>query len=252
MAHEIALKLSFSLHGSPLLDDCRYKAISLILGHKSFVDFGITAVPELNCVRGEYNLPMVRAALVALLLASPLTPPLEAQRASAGFRGFSKAPGQSAQVGQRGLSNGRFPVHFHHRDRLGVFFSPYFLPDDETYWSEEPGPQPVGSEPTPQVFYASPERERPLAVAQIVEIPGAANQKQMNLPLPTIFVLANGERLETLRFVVTVSSLSLSIDRCERVIPLEAVDLVATTAANRERGINLRIPDDRNEILLGF
>ena len=195
---------------------------------------------------------MVRAALVALLLAFLLTPSLEAQRARAGFRGFSKVPGPSTHLGQRGLSNSRIPWHFHHRDRPGVFFSPYFLPEDETYWSEEPGPQPAAAEPTPRAFYASPERERPLAVAQIIEIPGAANQKQMNLPLPAIFVLANGERLETQRFVLTVSSLSVNLDRRERVIPLEAIDLGATTAANRERGINLRIPADRNEILLSF
>jgi hypothetical protein len=195
---------------------------------------------------------MVRAAFVALLLAFLLTPSLEAQRASAGFRGFSKVPGPSTHAGQRGLSNGRVAVHFHHRDRPSVFLSPYFLPDDETYWSVEPGPQPAGAEPTAQAFYASPERERPLAVAQIIEIPGAGNQKQMNLPLPAVFVLANGEQLETQRFVLTVSSLSVNIDRCERVIPWEAIDLGATTAANRERGINLRIPADRNEILLSF
>jgi hypothetical protein len=195
---------------------------------------------------------MVRAALVTLLLASLLTPSLEAQRASGGFRGFSKVPGRSTHVGQRGVSSGRFPVHFHQRDRLGVLFSPYFLLDDEPYWSEDPGPAPVGAEPLPRVLYASPERERPPAVAQIIEIPSAANQKQVSLPLPAIFVLANGERLETQRFVLTVSSLSVNIDRLEHVIPLEAIDLGATTAANRERGINLRIPADRNEISLSF
>lgn len=195
---------------------------------------------------------MVRTASLTLLLASLLTSSLEAQRASAGVRGFSKAPGHSTHVGRRGFSNGQFPAHFQRRDRLGAFLSPYFFPNDEPYWSEESGPQPVGAEPTPQVLYASPEQERPPVAAQIIEIPRGANQEEVKLPLRAMFVLANGERFETQRFVLTVNSLSVNIDRRERVIPLEALDLGATAAANRERGINLRIPADRNEISLGF
>lgn len=195
---------------------------------------------------------MLRGASLALLLTSLLTPSLEAQRASAGFRGFSRVPGHSTHVVRRDFSNGQFPTHFRHGDRLGAFLSPYFLPNDEPYWSQESEPQPVDAEPTSQVLYASPERERPPVVAQIIEIPDAANQKEVKLPLPAMFVLATGERLETQRFVLTVNSLSVNIDRRDRVIPLEALDLGATIAANRERGINLRIPADRNEISLSF
>jgi hypothetical protein len=46
--------------------------------------------------------------------------------------------------------------------------------------------------------------------------------------------------------------LSVSIDRQRRNVPLSLLDLGATLSANRERGIDLRIPDDRNEISLGF
>lgn len=195
---------------------------------------------------------MWRAASLALLLASSLTPSLEAQRAGAGFRGFAKGNRQSGHVRQRAFSNGQFPGHFQHRDGLGAFLSPYFLPNDESYWWEEPGSEPVGAEPAPEVAYAPLERERPPADAQVIEIPGAANLKEGKPPMPAIFVLINGERVETQRFVLTFSSLSVNIDRCERVIPLESVDLRATTAANRERGINLRIPADRNEVSLSF
>lgn len=204
---------------------------------------------QLTLMAGEYNLFMVRAASLALLLTSLLTPSLEAQRASAGLRGFSKGPGHSTHVVGRGFSNAQFPVHFHHSDRLGAFLSPYFLPEDETYWSD---PQPVDAEPMPRVLYAPRERERPPAVAQLIEIPGAANQKEVRPPVPAMFVLINGERLETQRFMLTANGLSVNIDRSERVIPLDALDLGATTAANRERGINLRIPADRNEISLSF
>jgi hypothetical protein len=197
--------------------------------------------------KGRYNPSMLRAAsLAALVLASVLTPSLEAQRTSAGFRGFAKAPRQYVHVGQRSFSNGQS-----YRGGLGVLLSPYFLPNGEPYWSEEPGPESVGTEPT-QVVYASPERERLPATAQVIEIPSAADSKQVKPSAPTMFVLIDGERLETQRFMLTVSSLSVNIGRRERVIPLEAVDLDATTAANRERGINLQIPADRNEILLSF
>jgi hypothetical protein len=195
---------------------------------------------------------MWRAASLALLLAFSLTPSLEAQRARAGFRGFAKVNGQSGHVRQRTFPNGQFPGRFHHRDGLGAFLSPYFLPNDESYWWQEPGPEPVGAEPEPEVVYVPLERERPPADAQVIEIPDADNQKEGKPPLPAIFVLVNGERIETQRFVLTFTSLTINIDRREHVIPLEAVDLGASTAANRERGINLRIPADRNEVWLSF
>jgi len=195
---------------------------------------------------------MWRAASLALLLASSLTPSLEAQRAGAGFRGFAKVNGQSGRFSQRAFSNAQFSGQFRHRDGLGAFLSPYFLPNDESYWWQEPGPEPVGAEPAPEVVYAPFERERLPPDAQVIEIPGAANQKEEKPPPPAIFVLIDGERVETERFVLTFSSLSVNVDRRERVIPLEAVDLAATTAANRERGINLRIPADHNEVSLSF
>ena len=188
---------------------------------------------------------MLRAASLALLLAFLLTPALEAQRTGAGFRGFAKASRQSVHAGQRGFSNGQS-----YRGGLGVLISPYFLPDGEPYWSREPVTEPVGTEPEPQLMYAPPERERP--AAHIIEIPLAGGLKDVKPPAPTTFVLTDGERLETQRFVLTASSLSVSIDRRERVIPLQALDLDATAAANRERGINLQIPADHNEILLSF
>jgi hypothetical protein len=59
-------------------------------------------------------------------------------------------------------------------------------------------------------------------------------------------------RLETRRFVLTASNLSFSIDRRQHTIPLDMLDLKATTTANHDRGIDLRIPADRTEISLSF
>ncbi|MGA7927600.1 MAG: hypothetical protein WCA20_16615 [Candidatus Sulfotelmatobacter sp.] len=52
--------------------------------------------------------------------------------------------------------------------------------------------------------------------------------------------------------MITASLLSVSIDRRHRTVPLELLDVNATITTNHERGIDLRIPDDRNEISLSF
>jgi hypothetical protein len=69
---------------------------------------------------------------------------------------------------------------------------------------------------------------------------------------PTIFILANGERLETKRFVLTASLLTVRIGRQQRTIPLQMLNIDATVTTNHERGIDLQVPDDRNEISLSF
>jgi hypothetical protein len=45
---------------------------------------------------------------------------------------------------------------------------------------------------------------------------------------------------------------SLTVHRNQRTIPLQMLDLDASIAANRDRGIDLRIPSDRSEISLRF
>ena len=69
---------------------------------------------------------------------------------------------------------------------------------------------------------------------------------------PTVFILVSGERLETRRFVLTSDFLSISIDRQRRNVPLDMLDINATINTNHDRGIDLRIPDDRNEISVSF
>jgi len=58
--------------------------------------------------------------------------------------------------------------------------------------------------------------------------------------------------METRRFVLTASLLSVSIDRQQRTIPFDLLDINATITANHDRGVDLRIPADRNEISLSF
>jgi len=58
--------------------------------------------------------------------------------------------------------------------------------------------------------------------------------------------------LETRRFVLTANLLTVNIDRQRRTVPLDKLDINATLSSNRDRGIDLRIPDDRNEISVSF
>jgi hypothetical protein len=196
---------------------------------------------------------MPRAALFTLLVACVLNGSLQAQRrAGATFHG--DAAGQrvrSGLVGQRGVPNrslprrGFLPGGSPRRDSFGSYFVPY----DEPFEYEQPDAEAATSGPMPVV--APRTAEPPIPKGQVIEIPSAANPNAKAL-LPTIFILANGERLETRHFVLTARLLSVSIDRHQRTVPLDMLDINATINTNHERGIDLRIPDDRNEISLSF
>jgi len=72
-------------------------------------------------------------------------------------------------------------------------------------------------------------------------------------PVPaTIFILTTGEKVEAQRYLLTASSLSVTVQRNQRTIPVQMLDLDATEAANRDRGVELLIPTDLNEISLRF
>jgi hypothetical protein len=197
---------------------------------------------------------MKRAALVTLLAALVLGGSLQAQRAAAPFHGNgARSPSGSGFAGRHSVPNRFLIGHSHfHRNGTGAFFDPYFFPYDEPYGYEQPatvvtnGPAPAAPVPP------APEPAPFVPKAQVIEIPVAANASAAKMVPPTIFVLANGERLETRRYVLTASNLSLSIDRQQRSVPLDLLDIDATITANHERGIDLRIPADRNEISLSF
>ena len=138
------------------------------------------------------------------------------------------------------------------RGGYGYSAFPYFLPDSETGWPEEEAAQEPDHTPLVRVRDENREPAPPPLPAQVIEIPYASKNAE-NKPLPaTVFVLTSGERLETQRYLLTTSSVSLTLHRDQRTIPLQLVDLDATIAANRDRGIDLRIPNDHNEISLRF
>jgi hypothetical protein len=219
----------------------------------------IQGLHDIASARNGYNLLMPRAALFALLVASMLDSSLQAQRASSSFRGsVVRSSSRSGLVRRPRLTDSFFPARVPLRyNGLG-----YIAPYDELFAEEQPDGEAVsngevshGNEPAviilPPQLWPSRIPEPRVLQPKVIEIPRDANSIAKLLP-PAIFVLSNGERLEARRFVLTANSLSVSMDRRQRTIPLAMLDLNATMSANHERGIDLRIPADRTEISLSF
>jgi hypothetical protein len=202
---------------------------------------------------------MTRAALFTLLVASVLNGPLyvHAQRATASFHGGSSARFhlRSGFAGHR-VSHNRFFSGRSHMNNYGVGYG--FFPYDEPFdyaetdaEAETEGAAPPFVIPRPDER-SSREPEPPAPRPLVIEILGAENSRDTKILPPTIFILEDGERVETHRFLLTASVLSFSVDRQQRVVPFDMLDINATIRANHERGIDLRIPADRNEISLSF
>jgi hypothetical protein len=194
---------------------------------------------------------MFREVLLPLAASLLLTASLDAQSAAAPHSpptGLSTPPGS---IGHRPAPNGAFANGVSRYRGRRMIVSPYFLGDylpagPESYEPQRP------AEPFPRVINEQPQPEKPPVNAQVIDIPATAALKDSRTPAPVVFILTSGERLESERFLLTSKSLSLSINRQQRVILMDFLDFDATVAANRERGINLHIPADLNEISLGF
>lgn len=90
--------------------------------------------------------------------------------------------------------------------------------------------------------------------AVIWEAPETPGKKQPPSPPapPAVFVLSSGDRLETARYLVTVNSVRVEQDGMQRNIPLSELNVDATVAANKARGLNIKFPTDKSQIMLGF
>jgi hypothetical protein len=92
----------------------------------------------------------------------------------------------------------------------------------------------------------------PPVSAKIIEIPSGPSTQAAKPRQPTVFVLKKGDKIEARRYTIQGGLLRLTVDGKERTIPVTDLDLKASTAANRERGISLKIPTNPNEIVMGF
>lgn len=69
---------------------------------------------------------------------------------------------------------------------------------------------------------------------------------------PAVFILSNGERLESSDYFLTADSLRVTQNGSQRTIPMSSLNRNATVAANRDRGVNLQLPDGKSQITLSF
>ena len=194
---------------------------------------------------------MFRAALFTLLVACIVPGSVQAQRAVGHTAGQQV---RSGFAGRRGFPNRFSPRR---ESLLGGFrrhntFGSYFLPYDDSFGYEyEQADVEAGTNGLIRTVVTPLAPAPAVPKGQVIEIPAGASSTVTKV-LPTIFILANGERLESRRFVLTASLLSISIGRQRRTVPLDMLDINATLSTNHDRGIDLRIPDDRNEISLSF
>ena len=134
---------------------------------------------------------------------------------------------------------------------------------DDGFWSlQEDAPQqmPPPSQTPSVILVQAPQQQQPSAAVQspkLIEVPSATDTHNKSAPYaapapPAIFVLTNGERLQATEYTLTYESLQLRQGRQVRVIPLTALNLDATVAANREQGLDLQVPENRQQMTLAF
>ncbi len=163
-----------------------------------------------------------------------------------------------------GSSNGFFPLRSggHHNRGYGAVWLPYGAPywdEDGNFWDEPSYQQPPQQPPTttsPQVIVVQNKEPRPPAAPpeppKLIEVPQSKEAPAAKPQPPTLFVLKGGERLESRNYFLTAQSLQIEVGHQRREIPLGTLDLDATIAANRQRGIELTIPRDRTAVFVSF
>jgi len=106
---------------------------------------------------------------------------------------------------------------------------------------KKPGEQAAASE--------GPRKPSPM---KVIDIP-PDKDSHPGQPLPkAVFVLTNGEQLESDRYTMDTQYVHVALEGEERVIPLSAVDVQATESANRARGVDLKIPTSKSEVFVAF
>lgn len=219
----------------------------------------------------------MRWQTVVLLAGLMLAAPLHGQRMGGGMRGVGISGGGFSFGSRPGFPGGRFGRnfrfrHFNNFGGWGAFWIPWDYPWD--YWDlpsfrddwygnrgkDSPqsnesydGPAQNGSTP-PVIIVRSdqPAPTRPSEPPKIIEVPADNESSPLATKPPTLFVLANGTRLEARRYLLSANSLQIDLDDARRTIPIRELDLKETIAANRERGIEIKVPRGTTEIFLGF
>ena len=102
---------------------------------------------------------------------------------------------------------------------------------------------------------AEPAEGGPAAPApspKLVEVPLDGPATPAKPQPPALFVLQNGQQIETDRYVLSDRSVTVDVGRQQRTIPLSDINVNETTAANRQRGVDIAFPRDSNSLFMSF
>lgn len=178
-----------------------------------------------------------------------------ASRGGAGFNGGFGGNGFRRRGYGNGYGYGLWPG----------YYGGYGLDWDLPYWDyvnfpptdAGPGPdnQADGNAYGLAPRQAAAMRERapaaPVQSPKVIEIP-LPNDAVVRPQPPALFVLTNGEKLESRRYVLSADSLQIDVNRKQRTIPISQLNVDATIAANQQRGLDMSIPQDRSSLFVGF
>lgn len=87
---------------------------------------------------------------------------------------------------------------------------------------------------------------------KVIEAPRTESARPPKPNPKTIFVFANGERLEAEQYTIDAGFLHVVTGGQQRTIALGTLDLKMTIAVNHERGIDIKIPQSRSEVTIAF
>ncbi len=110
----------------------------------------------------------------------------------------------------------------------------------------------AGNQQPPAFVMRNPQPTPPLEPPKVIEVSLPKDAAPAKPQPPALFVLRDGEKLESRRYVLSADSLRIDVDRTLRTIPLSALDVNATLSANQQRGIAITIPPDNGSLFLGF
>lgn len=176
---------------------------------------------------------MRRTLFLALLMVSAGV--ASAQR---GIVGLPHAGRPGCCTSGHGFPHGHFVLPFY----------PFWYEDESTTSSSNIS----ATTPTPAPLSIPMQSLPAPAKAQVIEVPESNAQAAANPQPSTIFVLKDGTRIYTRRYLLTIEALTFHLGQQEHRFPFSALDVNATLLANREQGLELRIPADPGEVILGF
>ena len=213
----------------------------------------------------------ITMVLIALMLAFPCV----GQRMGGGMHGggFTVGGPRPGFGGHPGFPNGPFRGQFRlrHFRNFGGFgpvwwgYPGWGSPWNCWYWSLDSHGNWCGDSPRTRESYASPaqnslaapiiiQRGAPAAAAlppeppKVIEVSTGKEDPPSQPGPPTLFVMANGDRLEARRYMLTADFLDIEVGQKHRRVPMSQLNVQQTIAGNHERGIEIKVPHDTGEV----